>query len=46
MITKKQMFKELAICAIEQDYSLIIGKTIYLDLLIVIRLKEIIEEEV
>jgi len=43
MITKKQMFKELAICVIEQGYSLIIGEKIYLDILIVIRLKEIIE---
>ena len=45
IITKEQMFEELGDCAIEQGYSFNIGKKIYLDLSIVIRLKEIIDCE-
>jgi len=45
MVTPNQMFEELGICAIEQGYSFRIDKRIYIDLLIVIKLKEIIKGE-
>ena len=45
MISPNQMFEELGVCAIEQGYSFIMEGIIYLDLLIVIRLEEIIKEE-
>ncbi len=46
MITKNQrMFKELSICAIEQGYSIRIENRIYLDLIVVLKLEEIINQE-
>ena len=41
----KIMFEELGICAIEQGYSITIGGKIYLDLMVVRKLKEIIKKE-
>lgn len=45
MISKNQMFEELGICAILQGYSFMMDKRIWIDLIIYIRLKEILNEE-
>ena len=39
------MFEELGICAIKQGYFITIGNKIYLDLIVVLRLREIIKKQ-